>query len=49
MEEVAGSNGRLVWRGYITHLPEEELRYVRSFAEIRDVIDHYLRPEGGRP
>jgi hypothetical protein len=46
MEEVPRGNGGLVWRGHITHLPDEERRYVQSFGEIRDVIDHYLRPEG---
>jgi hypothetical protein len=49
MEEVAGDNGLPVWRGHITHLPDEERRYVRGFAEIRDVMDRYLRPEGSRP
>jgi hypothetical protein len=34
IEEIPEKVGRLSWRGRITHLPDEERRYVETFDEI---------------
>lgn len=42
MEDSANGTAGHMWRGHITHLPDEQRRYIQSFAEIEEFIDGYL-------
>lgn len=48
LEEFPEENGKVVWSGYITHVPSNRLRYVRSWFEILDVIGKHARQMGVR-
>jgi hypothetical protein len=48
--ERVGVRGRkAVWRGYITHVPGGERRYLRSLGDIADFIIPYLAAIGVKP
>jgi hypothetical protein len=42
LEESGQETGRVVWRGYITHVPGGERRYLKKLSDIKDFIGHYL-------
>lgn len=44
IEEIPEQVGRLSWRGHITHLPDEERRYVQTFEEIARFIQGCAAP-----
>lgn len=46
LEETAAEAGRARWRGYITHVPSGERRYVEDLEEIDVFIASYLEEMG---
>jgi hypothetical protein len=46
IEATIEETRRIIWRGQITHLPDERRQYVHEFEEIRDFIGRYLMQEG---
>jgi len=46
VEEHAEKGGRGVWRGHITHVPDNRRRYLKSLDEIGDYIAPYLEAMG---
>ncbi len=46
VEERAEAAGRVVWRGYITHVPSSRRRYLKDLDEIGDFIASYLEEMG---
>jgi len=46
LEETAAEAGRARWRGYITHVPSHERRYVEDLDEIDAFIASYLEGMG---
>jgi hypothetical protein len=46
IEQTAEEKVDVVWRGRITHLPDEEHLYVQGFDEIRLFVCGYLLREG---
>jgi hypothetical protein len=47
-EERGRTAGRTIWRGYITHVPDGERRYVKHLSEIVAFIVPYLEQLGVR-
>ncbi|MBP1468355.1 hypothetical protein EYB53_021770 [Candidatus Chloroploca sp. M-50] len=41
-EQTDEATKKALWRGYITHIPSGERRYVRRLADVTDVIQQYL-------
>lgn len=37
-----------VWRGYITHVPTGERRYLKRLSDITDFVQEYLDDRRGR-
>jgi len=48
IESTREESGRLSWRGFIVHLPDEDRSYVQSFDEIRAFICRHLGCADGR-
>lgn len=46
LEESADENGRVLWRGHITHVTSGERRYFRHLDQISDFIGPYLARMG---
>jgi hypothetical protein len=46
LEETAAEAGHARWRGYITHVPSGERRYVEALDEINAFIASYLEGMG---
>jgi len=46
LEEAAGATAPGLWRGHITHVLDEQRRYVQSLEEIDAFIAGYLREMG---
>jgi len=49
LEEACDETGRIVWRGYITHVPSGERRYLKRLSDIADFIACYLKEMGVEP
>jgi hypothetical protein len=49
VEERAKKGSRDVWRGHITHVPDNRRRYLKSLDEIGDYIAPYLDAMGVEP
>ena len=49
LEEAGDETGRVIWRGYITHVPGGERRYLKRLSEIVDFIACYLKEIGVEP
>jgi hypothetical protein len=49
LEEAGDETGRTVWRGYITHVPGGERRYLKRLSGIADFIASYLKENGVKP
>ncbi len=47
IEGVSDDSGSIQWRGHITHLIDEERRYVETFDQIVSFIQRYLGVSGG--
>lgn len=45
LDEAGDGTQKVVWHGYITHVPDGERRYLKAFSEIVDFIKRHL--EGG--
>ena len=48
LEETVEEAGRATWRGYITHVPDDDRRYLRDLASIPFAIAPYLEQMGVR-
>jgi hypothetical protein len=46
LEETIEETGQAEWRGYITHVPSNERRYVRNMNEIAVFVAPYLEAMG---
>jgi hypothetical protein len=46
IEDAAEADHPPTWRGYITHVPDGEQRYVQSLAEIEAILASYLSSMG---
>lgn len=46
LEETAEEVGRVLWRGYITHVPSGERRYIEDFEAIQRFMIPYLESMG---
>ena len=42
IEETSHEAGQMSWRGHITHLPDEEQRYVESLEEVACFVRRYV-------
>jgi hypothetical protein len=49
IEESGEEEGLITWRGYITHVPGGERRYLQSLDDISNFIATYLAATGARP
>ena len=47
--EVDDETGRVVWHGYITHVPDGERRYLKTLSDITDFIAATLKKIGVDP
>lgn len=48
LEESTEGDGRVVWRGHVTHVPGSERRYLKELDDIGDFITPYLEAGGVR-
>jgi len=48
LEESAAEAGQATWRGYVTHVPSGERRYIQTLDEIGAFIAPYLESMGVR-
>jgi len=48
LEDSGDEMGRGEWRGYITHVPGGERRYLKELSDIKDFIGQYLGEVGVR-
>ena len=46
IEETAQEAGRATWRGHITHVPDNERRYLRDLDDVGVFIATYLEAMG---
>ena len=46
LEETVEETGRVMWRGYITHVPSGERRYLENLDDIAAFIIPYLEGMG---
>jgi hypothetical protein len=46
LEETAEEAGRATWRGYVTHVPSGERRYIHDLDEIQTFIAPYMEAMG---
>jgi hypothetical protein len=49
LEEAGDETGRLVWHGYITHVPDGQRHYLKTPSDITDFITRYLEEMGLEP
>jgi hypothetical protein len=42
IEETMDEGGHVIWRGHITHLPDERRRHVETFGQINQFIRQHL-------
>lgn len=48
LEETQDEDGKVVWRGDITHVQGGERRYLRNLNQLKDFIEAYLVKMGVR-
>lgn len=46
--EAGGKSEPIVWRGYITHVPTGDRRYLKRLSDITDFVQEYLDDKHGR-
>lgn len=46
LEQAPGRTGRIVWHGYITHVPGGERRYLKDLDGLAAFITPYLESSG---
>jgi hypothetical protein len=49
LEESAEEAGAATWRGHVTHVPNQERRYLNTLDDIVDFIAPYLELMGVQP
>ncbi len=49
LEETAKEAGRAMWRGHITHVANDERRYLKDMDDISAFITPYLKSMGVKP
>ncbi len=49
IEESAEEAGEATWRGHVTHVPDQERRYLHTLDDIVDFIAPYLELMGVQP
>jgi hypothetical protein len=49
LEETVAEDGRVTWRGYITHVPSKERMYFEDLKTISRFILPYLKKMGDIP
>jgi hypothetical protein len=49
LEESGDEAGKIVWRGYVTHVPDGEQRYLKRLSDITDFIEGHLKVFGVKP
>jgi hypothetical protein len=42
LEEAGDETGRAVWRGYVTHVPDGERRYLKKLSDLIEFIVRYM-------
>ena len=48
-EEAGEGRAKAVWRGYITHVPGGERRYLKKLSDISDFIGRYVAESAVKP
>jgi hypothetical protein len=48
LEEMGDEPGTFSYRGYITHVPSGERRYLKRLSDVRDFIENYLEKMGAK-
>jgi hypothetical protein len=46
LEAVPDDEGKVVWHGYVTHVPGDERRYLRGLGDAIEFIVEHLTKEG---
>jgi hypothetical protein len=46
LEETCDEPPKVIWHGYITHVPDGERRYLKDANEVSDFIALYLKQMG---
>jgi len=46
LQEAGDETGRIVWHGYVTHVPNGERRYLTKLSDITAFIADYLESVG---
>jgi|SRR3979409_334941 hypothetical protein len=49
LEESGDEAGKVVWRGYVTHVPDGERRYLKRLSDVTDFIEGHLKAIGVEP
>jgi hypothetical protein len=49
LEESVEEAGEATWRGHVTHVPDQDRRYVHTLDDILDFIAPYLDLMGVQP
>ena len=49
LEESLEDAGEAAWRGHLTHVPDEERRYLQTLDDIIDFVGPYLEQMGVTP
>jgi hypothetical protein len=49
LQEIGDETRRVVWHGYITHVPDGERRYLNRLSDITPFIASYLEGAGVDP
>lgn len=49
VEDSAKKDGRGVWHGHITHVPDHERHYLKNLGEIENFIAPHLEEMGVKP
>lgn len=44
--QETGTEGRMFWRGHLTHIPSKRRVYIQSLDDIRALIELYLAGAG---
>jgi len=48
LEEEASETQGAIWRGYVTHVPSGERRYIKQLSDLNTFIIPYLEAMGVR-
>jgi hypothetical protein len=48
LEEPGNKAERLLWRGYVTHVPSGQRRYLNDLQDIVRFVESYVSETGGK-